>query len=84
LTFLGDDVPNALMVPTVAIVTERGNTGVLIPDAKNQPQFRAVTVGSQIKNQTQIIEGVKQGDRIFLNPPKEYQMQKQMEKQNQK
>ncbi|RUT08769.1 RND transporter [Dulcicalothrix desertica PCC 7102] len=77
LTFLGDDVPNALMIPTVAIVTERGNTGVLVPDNKNQPQFRPVVVGSQIKNQTQILEGVKQGERIFLNPPKEYQMQKQ-------
>lgn len=84
LTFLGDDVPNALIVPTVAIVTEKGNTGVLVPDNKNKPQFRPVVVGSQIKNQTQIIEGVKQGDRIFLNPPKEYQMQKLMEKQNQK
>lgn len=84
LTFLGDEVPNALMVPTVAIVTEKGNTGVLLPDNKNQPQFRPVVVGSQIKNQTQILEGVKQGDRIFLNPPKEYQMQKLMEKQNKK
>ncbi|MBF2065622.1 MAG: efflux RND transporter periplasmic adaptor subunit [Calothrix sp. C42_A2020_038] len=83
LTFLGDEVPNALMVPTVAIVTEKGNTGVLVPDAKNQPQFRAVTIGSQIKDQTQIIEGVKQGERIFLNPPKEYQIQKQRERQNQ-
>lgn len=80
LTFLGDDVAGALMVPTVAILTEKGNTGVLVPDAQNKPQFRGVTIGSQIKDQTQIINGIKQGERIFLNPPKEYQMQKQMEK----
>ncbi len=80
LTFLGDDVSNALLVPTVAIVTEKGNTGVLVPNAQNKPQFRTITIGSQIKDQTQVVEGIKQGDRIFLNPPPEYQMQKQLEK----
>jgi HlyD family secretion protein len=80
LTFLGDNVPNALIVPTVAIVTEKGNTGVLIPDAQNKPQFQSVVIGSQIKNQTQIVEGIKAGDRIFLNPPKDYQVQKKQEK----
>jgi HlyD family secretion protein len=82
LTFLGDDVANALLVPTVAIVTEKGNTGVLVPNAQNKPQFRAITIGSQIKNQTQIIGGIKQGDRIFLNPPPEYQKQKEEEDKN--
>ncbi|NJL61023.1 MAG: efflux RND transporter periplasmic adaptor subunit [Methylacidiphilales bacterium] len=81
LTFLGDDVANALLVPTVAIVTEKGDTGVLVPNAQNKPQFRSITIGSQIKDQTQVVEGIKEGDRIFLNPPPEYQMQKQLEKQ---
>jgi HlyD family secretion protein len=79
LTFLGDQVSDALLVPTVAIVTEKGDTGVLVPDAKNKPQFRSVTIGSQIKDQTQILDGVKQGDRIFLNPPKDYKIQKAQE-----
>jgi HlyD family secretion protein len=83
LTFLGDNVANALLVPTVAIVTEKGNTGVLVPNAQNKPQFRSISIGSQIKDQTQVVEGIKQGDRIFLNPPPEYQMQKQLEKINQ-
>jgi HlyD family secretion protein len=82
LTFLGDQVSDALLVPTVAILTENGDTGVLIPDAKNKPQFRSVTIGSQIKNQTQILDGVKQGDRIFLNPPKDYKAQKAKQEQN--
>jgi HlyD family secretion protein len=83
LTFLGDNVANALLVPTVAIVTEKGNTGVLVPNAQNKPQFRSISIGSQIKDQTQVVGGIKQGDRIFLNPPPEYQMQKQLEKINQ-
>lgn len=83
LTFFGDQVKNALLVPTVAIVTEKGNTGVLVPDAKNKPLFHSVTIGSQIKDQTQILEGVKQGDRVFINPPPDYKREQQA-KQKQK
>lgn len=82
LTFLGDRVNNALVLPTVSIVTEKGKTGVLVPDAKNKPQFREVTVGAQIQNQTQILGGVKEGDRIFVNPPKDYKIEKAKEQNN--
>ncbi|BAY34918.1 RND family efflux transporter MFP subunit (plasmid) [Nostoc carneum NIES-2107] len=80
LTFLGDRVNNALVIPTVAIVTEKGQTGVLVPDENNKPQFRQVTVGAQIQDQTQVLEGVKTGDRIFVNPPKDYKIEKAKEK----
>ncbi|MBD2607496.1 efflux RND transporter periplasmic adaptor subunit [Scytonema hofmannii FACHB-248] len=80
LTFLGDRLSNALVLPTVAIVTEKGQTGVLIPDAKNKAQFREVTIGSQIKDQTQILEGVKVGDRVFIDPPKEYKIEQKRDK----
>ncbi|BAY64133.1 secretion protein HlyD [Calothrix brevissima NIES-22] len=76
LTFIGDRVNNALVLPTVAIVTEKGQTGVLVPDENNKPQFRQVTVGAQIKDQIQVLEGVKNGDRIFVNPPKDYKIEK--------
>ncbi|MEH2055755.1 MAG: efflux RND transporter periplasmic adaptor subunit [Nostoc sp.] len=79
LTFLGDRVNNALVLPTVSIVTEKGKTGVLVPDANNKPQFREITVGAQIQNQTQILGGVKEGDRIFVNPPKDYKIEKAKE-----
>ncbi|MHC5722758.1 MAG: efflux RND transporter periplasmic adaptor subunit [Nostoc sp.] len=82
LTFLGDRVNNALVLPTVSIVTEKGKTGVLVPDANNKPQFREITVGAQIQEQTQILEGVKAGDRIFVNPPKDYKIEKDKEKNN--
>ncbi|MCC5620031.1 efflux RND transporter periplasmic adaptor subunit [Nostoc sp. CHAB 5715] len=82
LTFLGDRVNNALVLPTVSIVTEKGQTGVLVPDANNKPQFREVTVGGQIQNQTQILGGVKEGDRVFVNPPKDYKIEKAKEQNN--
>ncbi|MEC4816712.1 MAG: efflux RND transporter periplasmic adaptor subunit [Scytonema sp. PMC 1069.18] len=72
LTFVGDKVNDALLVPTVAIVTEKGETGVLVPDAENEPKFQPVTIGAQIQDQTQILEGIEEGDRVFVNPPKDY------------
>ncbi|MCC5656162.1 efflux RND transporter periplasmic adaptor subunit [Nostoc sp. XA010] len=82
LTFLGDRVNDALVLPTVSIVTEKGQTGVLLLDAKNKPQFREVTVGAQIQNETQILGGVKEGDRVFVNPPKDYKIEKAKEQNN--
>ncbi|MBD2563264.1 MULTISPECIES: efflux RND transporter periplasmic adaptor subunit [Nostoc] len=82
LTFLGDRVNAALVLPTVSIVTEKGQTGVLVPDANNKPQFREVTIGAQIQDQTQILGGVKEGDRVFVNPPKDYKIDKAKEQNN--
>jgi HlyD family secretion protein len=82
LTFLGDRVNNTLVLPTVAIVTEKGKTGVLVPDAKNQPQFREVTVGAQVGDQTQVLSGVQAGDRVFVDLPKSYKLEKAKEQQN--
>ncbi|MBE9237726.1 efflux RND transporter periplasmic adaptor subunit [Anabaena aphanizomenioides LEGE 00250] len=77
VTFLGDHINDALTIPTVAILTENGKTGVLVPDENNKPQFREITIGTQIKNETQVLEGVKTGDLIFINPPKDYKIKKE-------
>lgn len=73
LTFLGANLKDALVVPTVAIVTEKGKTGVLVPGENNKPEFRPVTIGSSIQDKTQILEGLKGGDRVFINLPKDQQ-----------
>ncbi|MEG4344666.1 efflux RND transporter periplasmic adaptor subunit [Microcoleus sp. A003_D6] len=69
LRFVGQKLSNALVVPTVAIVTNKGQTGVLVPDEKQQPKFKAVTVGSTIGNKIQILEGAAAGDRVFTELP---------------
>ena len=71
VTFLGEALKDALVVPTVAIVTEEGKTGVLIPDQKNKAQFRPVTIGASIQNQTQVLSGLEEGDRVFIDLPKD-------------
>jgi len=71
LTFLGKQVSGALMVPTVAIVTENGKPGVLLPGENNKSVFRPVTIGSTIQDQTQILEGLKEGEQIYIDLPKD-------------
>jgi HlyD family secretion protein len=69
LTFVGEILKDALVVPTVAIVYQKGTIGVRIPDAKQQPQFKPVTIGSSLGDQTQVIEGLKVGDPVFVYIP---------------
>lgn len=69
VTFLGNQISNALVVPTVAIVTEEGETGVLVPDQNNDPEFKPVTIGLSVDDQTQILSGITPGERVFIDLP---------------
>jgi HlyD family secretion protein len=69
VVFVGNQINSAVVVPTVAIVTDAGKTGVLVPDAQNQPQFRAVTPGVAVGDQTQILEGLQPGEKVFIDIP---------------
>jgi HlyD family secretion protein len=69
VTFLGKQMDSALVIPTVAIVTEEGKTGVLVPDSNNQPEFRPVTLGVAVGNQTQVLEGLQSGEKVFTDIP---------------
>jgi len=69
LVFLGDRLKQSLIVPTVAIVTDKGQTGVLVPGRNNKPRFQPVTIGSSIGNQTQILDGIQAGESVFVELP---------------
>lgn len=74
LTFVGDSLDSALVIPTVAIVTKDGQSGVLVPDERDRPEFVPVTLGSGIGDQTQVLDGLDSGDRVFIDlPPDEAQ-----------
>ncbi|MBD2329853.1 HlyD family efflux transporter periplasmic adaptor subunit [Alkalinema sp. FACHB-956] len=77
LEFIGKQL-EALVVPTVAIVTKRGKTGVLVPDEKGKPKFQQVTIGAtqdkrnadgKKEGQTQILDGINAGERVFVSLP---------------
>jgi len=81
LTVLGEAVQDALLVPTAAIVTDRqGQTGVLIPNQQNEAEFRPVKIGSAVQDQTQIVSGLNEGDRVFLSPPANYKLEQSNER----
>jgi len=71
VTFLGDSIKEAILVPQESIVTKEGKTGVMIPDEKNKAQFRPVTIGSTVENKIQVLDGLKAGERVFIDLPEE-------------
>lgn len=75
LVFLGNRLNQAVMVPTVAIITDRGQTGVLVQDQDKKPRFQPVTIGASIGNQTQILEGVQPGQQVFVELPEGKKLQ---------
>jgi HlyD family secretion protein len=71
VTFLGKNIENALLIPQELIVTRKGKTGVWLLGEKNKPEFRFVTIGANIDNQIQVLGGLKAGQRVFIDLPKE-------------
>jgi HlyD family secretion protein len=67
--FLTGEVPQALMVPTVAIVRQASLTGVYVKGAKGQPQFRAIKTGINTSSRTQVTAGLKSGEQVFISFP---------------
>lgn len=77
VTFIGANLNNVMTVPTVAIATEDGKNGVLIPDQEGKPQFKPVTLGATVGDRTQIIQGVKPGDKVFIDVPEDQTKEKE-------
>jgi HlyD family secretion protein len=77
VTFIGENLNNVMTVPTVAIATENGENGVLMPDQEGKPQFKRVTLGATVGDRTQIIQGVKPGDKVFIDLPEDSERDKE-------
>ncbi|MDJ0660956.1 MAG: efflux RND transporter periplasmic adaptor subunit [Crocosphaera sp.] len=71
VNFLGEEIQDALVVPTVAIVTQNGETGVMVADENEQPQFKPVTIGQVLDEKTQILSGLTSGERVFIDLPED-------------
>ncbi|MDM7938212.1 MAG: efflux RND transporter periplasmic adaptor subunit [Cyanobium sp. CZS 48M] len=61
--------PSALLIPTPAIVSERSGTGVMVPGGDGRPRFRPVQVGATIGTRTEVVSGLKEGDRVYVSAP---------------
>ncbi|MGK7898373.1 MAG: efflux RND transporter periplasmic adaptor subunit [Xenococcus sp. (in: cyanobacteria)] len=69
VTFLGQELENTLIVPTVAIVTQEGTTGVMLLNEENKPEFMPVKIGLTLQDKTQIIDGITADERVFIDLP---------------
>ena len=57
------------LVPTVAIVTEKGQSGVLLVGKDEEPTFQPVQLGASSGDRSAILSGVKPGTRVFIDLP---------------
>jgi HlyD family secretion protein len=80
VSFVGKRVAASLMVPTVAIVRDKGKDGVLVPGKDKQPEFREIEVGFSVREKTQIVKGINAGDLVFIDTPKGFKLNKGKEK----
>lgn len=70
LKLIGKEIPKALVVPTVAIVTEDGQNGVYVAKPGGaKPEFRPVTIGAILNQQTQVLSGIEAGEKVYLELP---------------
>ncbi|WP_411871114.1 efflux RND transporter periplasmic adaptor subunit [Vulcanococcus limneticus] len=61
--------PEALLIPTAAIVSQQGGTGVFVLTRQGRPRFRPVRVGATVGIETEALSGVAEGDRVLLTLP---------------
>lgn len=67
--FKTGSLPARTLVPTVAVVTEKGRPGVLLVGKNRQPTFQPVELGVSSGKETQILSGLESGTRIFIDLP---------------
>ena len=58
-------VPNALVIPQVAVLTSpQGTTYAVLIDKDNKPHLRKIAVGIRDAGQAQVTDGLSSGDRV--------------------
>lgn len=67
--FLVGRRPNAVLIPTAAIVSQDKGTGVYVLGPKREPQFRPITVGAIVGTRSEVMSGLREGERIFITFP---------------
>ncbi len=69
VAFIGSKLEDALVIPAVSVITQAGETGVLVPDDADRAQFTPVVLGTQSGDRIQVVEGLEAGDRVFVDLP---------------
>jgi HlyD family secretion protein len=69
--FVSGRKDDQLLVPTAAVVSKHGKTGVFIIGNDGKPKFSPVRVGLASGTKTAVTEGLKEGDKVLLALTKE-------------
>jgi HlyD family secretion protein len=69
IDFQTGTLPPRTLVPTVAVVTEKGKPGVLLVGKDRQPTFQPVELGVSSGKETEILKGLSSGTRVFIDLP---------------
>lgn len=66
--------PDALVLPTQAVLQNGTQSYVLVVDGRNHVQRRDIAVGIQTADKTEIASGLQQGDRVIASGQSSYQV----------
>jgi HlyD family secretion protein len=69
--FVSGSLKDALLVPTVCVVSRHGKSGVLVPEENGNPVFKPVKTGPTAGMKTVIFRGLQPGDLVFVGLSKE-------------
>ena len=69
--FLVGKINDALLIPTVAVVSKKGQTGVFVPGKEGKPEFKEIQTGATVGRRIVVERGLKEGDKIFLGLSRE-------------
>jgi HlyD family secretion protein len=61
----------------MAILNQRQGMGVYVLSARDEPEFRPIQVGATVEGQTEVLEGLAVGERVFTTFPGQRQPQDQ-------
>jgi HlyD family secretion protein len=63
------ELEDVVYVPLQAVVMQHGQTYVYRMNAGEEPERTAVEIGMANANHVRILKGVREGERVLLNPP---------------
>jgi HlyD family secretion protein len=68
-TFQVGAVPDAMVVPTAAVVRERGMTGVFVVSPNSEPIFTPIKTGASVNGKTEVKSGLSGTEQVLLSFP---------------
>jgi HlyD family secretion protein len=63
--FIVGRMNDAMTVPTVCVVSRKGQAGVFVPDDKGEPVFKPVKTGPTVGRDIVILSGLQPNEKIF-------------------